>query len=111
MPYLNDHATKFDSLIADVNEILDPSSGLDSSGVNPVDIQSLMSSYMSDPVEWDAYALEDASKTYTRNLIDEGNGKSNLVRLLVVRIYEQRRLMRRTLVDSCLDAGERMFGS
>ena len=34
---------------------------------------------MSNSDEWSQYALGDSSKTYTRNLVDEGNGKSNLV--------------------------------
>lgn len=87
MPYLNDHATKLDALIADINKALGPNSGLDSSDVNPVDIQSLMSRYTSNPSEWGPHALEDASKTYTRNLIDEGTGKGNLVRFLAVWDY------------------------
>jgi hypothetical protein len=39
----------------------------------------MMQSYTSKESEWEQYALLDPSKHYTRNLVDEGNGKSNLV--------------------------------
>lgn len=63
----------------DLSAALGPSSGLDSDDVNPLDIQRLMERYVSTPGEWASYALGDGSRSYTRNLIDEGNGKSNLV--------------------------------
>ena len=47
--------------------------------MDPADIQRLMERYTSDPEQWSKYALGDASRAYTRNLVDEGNGKSNLV--------------------------------
>lgn len=69
----------FEKLVQDLSAALGPSSGLDSSDVDPMQIQLLMEGYASNPDEWSSYALGDASRTYTRNLIDEGNGKSNLV--------------------------------
>ena len=83
MPYLANNTTNpsFETLVSDLSAALGPSSGLDSSDVNPLDIQLLMEKYTSRIEEWGQYALEDANKTYTRNLIDEGNGKSNLVSL------------------------------
>lgn len=88
MPFLNEsesHTEKpaFEKLVEDLSTALGPSSGLDSSDVDPMEIQLLMERYVSNPDEWASYALGDASRTYTRNLIDEGNGKSNLVRLLI----------------------------
>lgn len=82
MPYLPNGTSppkSFDTLVSALSAALGPSSGLDSADVNPLDIQLLMEQYISRPDEWGPYALEDANKTYTRNLIDEGNGKSNLV--------------------------------
>ena len=81
MPYLANNITSpsFETLVSDLSAALGPSSGLDSSDVNPLDIQLLMERYTSRIEEWGPYALEDANKNYTRNLIDEGNGKSNLV--------------------------------
>ncbi|KAJ9386446.1 hypothetical protein DTO063F5_3709 [Paecilomyces variotii] len=68
----------FQKLVADLSAVLGPSSGLDSDDVDPVDIQRLMEKYVSNEQEWTMYAMGDASRTYTRNLVDEGNGKSNL---------------------------------
>ncbi|KAJ5354774.1 hypothetical protein N7541_005818 [Penicillium brevicompactum] len=72
----------FEKLVQDLSAALGPSSGLDSSDVDPMQIQLLMEGYASNPDEWSSYALGDASRTYTRNLIDEGNGKSNLLILV-----------------------------
>lgn len=69
----------FETLVRDLSVALGPSSGLDSSDVDPMKIQLLMEKYNSNSDEWSSYALGDASRTYTRNLIDEGNGRSNLV--------------------------------
>lgn len=69
----------FEKLVEDLSAALGPSSGLDSDDVDPMSIQMLMERYISDAKEWAPYALGDASRSYTRNLIDEGNGKSNLV--------------------------------
>lgn len=69
----------FENLVLDLSEALGPSSGLDSDDVDTLDIQRLMEQYVSNPEEWRPFALGDNSRGYTRNLIDEGNGKSNLV--------------------------------
>ncbi|KAH8422705.1 putative cysteine dioxygenase Cdo1 [Aspergillus melleus] len=72
----------FEQLVRDLSETLGSSSGLDSADVDPLDIQRLMACYTSNPEEWQDFALGDSSRTYTRNLIDEGNGKSNLLILV-----------------------------
>ncbi|KAJ5748370.1 uncharacterized protein N7511_010066 [Penicillium nucicola] len=72
----------FERLVENLSAALGPSSGLDSSDVDPMEIQLLMEKYISNEEEWGSYALGDASRTYTRNLIDEGNGKSNLLILV-----------------------------
>ncbi|KUM55343.1 hypothetical protein ACN42_g11970 [Penicillium freii] len=87
MPFLNGSESitekpAFDKLVDDLCSTLGPSSGLDSSDVDPMEIQLLMEKYVSNSDEWASYALGDASRTYTRNLIDEGNGKSNLLILV-----------------------------
>lgn len=84
MPFLNGSESitekpAFEKLVGDLSSALGPSSGLDSRDVDPMEIQLLMEKYVSNSDEWASYALGDASRTYTRNLIDEGNGKSNLV--------------------------------
>ncbi|KAJ5163454.1 uncharacterized protein N7500_005284 [Penicillium coprophilum] len=87
MPFLNGSESiaekhDFEKLVEDLSSALGPSSGLDSSDVDPMEIQLLMEKYVSNSDEWAPYALGDASRTYTRNLIDEGNGKSNLLILV-----------------------------
>lgn len=89
MPYLNGGidsplgtepvSDAFEKLVEDLSAALGPCSGLDSDDIDPMSIQMLMEKYISDAKEWAQYALGDASRSYTRNLIDEGNGKSNLV--------------------------------
>jgi cysteine dioxygenase len=76
---LDDASGSFHKLVHDLSVALGPSSGLDSDDVNPLDIQRLMEEYVSNVAEWAPYALGDPSRKYTRNLVDEGNGKSNLV--------------------------------
>ncbi|XP_019743305.1 cysteine dioxygenase type 1 [Hippocampus comes] len=46
--------------------------------VNVEEVQELMESYKSNRKDWEKYAIFDAHK-YTRNLVDEGNGKFNLI--------------------------------
>ena len=69
----------FDRLVQDLRAALGPSSGIDSADVDPAHLQRLMEQYSSDEQDWAQYALADGSRSYTRNLIDEGNGKCNLV--------------------------------
>ncbi|XP_045612311.1 cysteine dioxygenase type 1 [Procambarus clarkii] len=48
--------------------------------VNVEVVQDLLASYKSNPIEWKKFAKFDRYR-YTRNLIDEGNGKFNLMLL------------------------------
>ncbi|OJZ83946.1 hypothetical protein ASPFODRAFT_83348 [Aspergillus luchuensis CBS 106.47] len=91
MPYINTDAPSkpnssssngFENLVQDLSDALGPSSGLDSDDIDPMDILRLMERYDSNPDEWLPFALGDSKKNYTRNLIDEGNGKSNLLILV-----------------------------
>ncbi|ORZ26314.1 RmlC-like cupin domain-containing protein [Lobosporangium transversale] len=52
--------------------------GLDSDGVDVERIQKLMANYKSNEQDWSKYALFDKGR-YTRNLVDDGNGKFNLM--------------------------------
>ena len=70
----------FEELVLSLKEALGPSSGLTSDDVDVDHLRRLMEDYDScRDATWARYAFEDASKGYTRNLVDEGNGKSNLV--------------------------------
>lgn len=71
---------EFHQLVQDLSAILGPSSGIDSEDVDPNGLKELMRQYTSNTDHWSKYALGDPSRPYTRNLVDSGNGKSNLVR-------------------------------
>ena len=49
-----------------------------SSEVDVDEVQKVMSTYTSDTRDWDQYAIFDQHR-YTRNLVDEGNGRYNLI--------------------------------
>ena len=74
----------FQRLVKDLSDVLGPSSGLSSADVDVGTIIKLMEDYISDEPNWTKYAFEDANKAFTRNLVDRGNGKSNLVCLRMV---------------------------
>lgn len=69
----------FEKLVQDLKDALGPSSGLTSEDVNVEHLTRLMEQY--DPADkgWRSYFFGNKSRNYTRNLVDEGNGKSNLV--------------------------------
>ncbi|KAF9430526.1 hypothetical protein BGZ94_006321 [Podila epigama] len=54
------------------------SNGLACEGVDVERIKTLMANYTSNRDDWEKYALFDKSR-YTRNLVDDGNGKFNLM--------------------------------
>ncbi|KAF9401191.1 Cysteine dioxygenase [Podila epigama] len=53
-------------------------SGLACEGVDVARVQALMANYKSNKADWEKYALFDTNR-YTRNLVDDGNGKFNLM--------------------------------
>lgn len=73
----------FDTLVSALRDRLGPCSGINDDDVDPAELQSLMRDYLSKEVEWKKYALRAPGKAYTRNLVDKGNGKCNLVSLSV----------------------------
>lgn len=70
---------QFEDLVLALKEALGPSSGLDSKDVDVDFLMSIMRIYDAEEEGWVPYAMADPSRGYTRNLVDEGNGKSNLV--------------------------------
>lgn len=73
---------KFHQLVRELSLLLGPSSGLTCADVDVSKLHSLMERYTSNETEWQKYAFADYSRGYTRNLVDEGNGKSNLLVLV-----------------------------
>lgn len=69
----------FEALVRALRDRLGPCSGINDDDVDPEELQSLMTAYMSTESEWNRYAFERVSIPYTRNLVDKGNGKCNLV--------------------------------
>lgn len=69
----------FHRLVNELSEVLGDSSGIDSDDVDVNKLKQLMLDYPSKYDDWKTYAFGDRSRAYTRNLVDEGNGKSNLL--------------------------------
>jgi cysteine dioxygenase len=69
----------FHSLVQAINDVLGPSNGIDSEDVDENELQELMKAYVSDESEWKKYFFPSETIPYTRNVVDKGNGKSNLV--------------------------------
>jgi len=76
------HSDAFQKLVDDLSMVLGPSSGLTSEGIDVKILETLMKDYVSKDGEWKKYAHADGSRGYTRNLVDKGNGKSNLLILV-----------------------------
>lgn len=75
----------FGDLIKAIGSALGPTSGLDSEDVDHNQLIALMEGYRSDESEWSSYSLFDSNRNYTRNLVDDTNGKSNLLVVCWVR--------------------------
>lgn len=71
----------FDVLVEQLSQQLGPCSGINSEDVNPKELERLMGQYVSDEKHWEKYFFPSSHHAYTRNLVDKGNGKSNLVSL------------------------------
>jgi hypothetical protein len=69
----------FQTLVTSLGNLLGSSSGIDSSDVDANELQKLMEHYISNETEWNQYFFPAPDMNYTRNLVDKGNGKSNLV--------------------------------
>jgi cysteine dioxygenase len=72
----------FHTLVQAINEIIGPSNGIDSTDVDENELQRLMEAYVSNEPEWAKYFFTSQNMPYTRNLVDKGNGKSNLLVLV-----------------------------
>ncbi|KAI6086244.1 RmlC-like cupin domain-containing protein [Hypoxylon rubiginosum] len=72
----------FDQLVKDIKDVLGPSKGLKSEDVDVEDLSHIMERYISNQDDWTRYAMANPDMAYTRNLVDEGNGKANLLVLV-----------------------------
>lgn len=96
-PQYDSHS--FDDLVLGLKDVLGPSSGLDSKDVDLNSVMKFMEEYDAAEEGWVPFALADPKIPYTRNLVDEGNGKSNLVSLISL---GQHPIARPVSLDTCL---------
>lgn len=73
-PHSKDNEFKLTDLIQSIHNVLGDE-GLDSDRIDAQKIIQLMERYSSNSIDWNQYTLFDHSRAYTRNLIDDGNGK------------------------------------
>jgi cysteine dioxygenase len=79
MPGITKDEDKFQTLVQALSAKLGPCSGIDSDDVDETELQQLMQNYVSNESEWEKYFFPAPNMAYTRNLVDKGNGKCNLV--------------------------------
>ncbi|KAF9741975.1 hypothetical protein PMIN06_006432 [Paraphaeosphaeria minitans] len=72
----------FEVLVEKLSAELGPCSGINSEDVDPRRLEYLMMDYVSDETHWSKYFFPSQHHAYTRNLVDKGNGKSNLLILV-----------------------------
>ncbi|KAL8932020.1 MAG: hypothetical protein Q9211_006578 [Gyalolechia sp. 1 TL-2023] len=70
---------RFQRLIQDIQAELGPNDGIVSSNSVRLRLESLLEDYRSEEEAWQEFAFKDTSQTFTRNLVDKGNGNYNLL--------------------------------
>ncbi|KAL9603273.1 MAG: hypothetical protein Q9219_001295 [cf. Caloplaca sp. 3 TL-2023] len=70
---------RFQRLIRDIQIELGPKNGIVSSNLLRLRLESLLESYRSEEAAWKDFALGDIRQSFTRNLVDKGNGNYNLL--------------------------------
>jgi cysteine dioxygenase len=78
-PEINRGKTAFSQLVKDLRDALGSVLDLCFNDIGLDHILELMRLYTSSESEWSRYAFVDPASQYVRNLVDEGNGRSNLV--------------------------------
>ncbi|CAL8576383.1 hypothetical protein XPA_002269 [Xanthoria parietina] len=74
--------SRFRQLINDIRSRLGSDNSIVSSDSLRRSLQHLLEAYKSEEIGWEEYAFRDASQTFTRNLVDRGNGSYNLLVLV-----------------------------
>ncbi|KAL8960943.1 MAG: hypothetical protein Q9193_002431 [Seirophora villosa] len=102
-------ASRFRRLITDIQTQLGPNNGITASDAVRLSLQDLLEKYQSDESAWQYCAFRDPSLTFTRNLIDKGNGNFNLVRAIIH--FRKRRIidMSYETVVARMDPGENIL--
>lgn len=83
-PFAETHCPQLDafhSLVQELSGYLDTAKSLAFAEIcDPKAVIQRMKDYQSDTFEWAKYAHADANQCFTRNMVDRGLGKSNIVR-------------------------------
>lgn len=80
----------FHDLVQELSGYVDTAQSLAFSEIcDPNAVIQRMEEYRSDRSEWARYALEDGDQCFTRNMVERGLGKSNIVRWLMGRETKQ----------------------
>ncbi|KAI9656489.1 MAG: hypothetical protein M1821_004696 [Bathelium mastoideum] len=72
----------FQRLVEDLREALGQTPRINSAEVDVEGLEQLMRNYDSNELDWGKFALADSSTNYTRNLVDQGNGTTELLILV-----------------------------
>lgn len=80
-PNLSTPRLRFHRLVEDVRDTLGSDNGITSSDELRNILQDRLEKYTSEDAGWQEYGFQDPSQTFTRNLVDRGNGNYNLVLL------------------------------
>ncbi len=72
----------FRQLINDIRSQLGSDNSIISSDELRHALQHRLETYTSEETGWEQYAFRDPNQTFTRNLVDRGNGSYNLVQRL-----------------------------
>lgn len=71
----------FHTLVQELSGYVDTARSLSFSEIcDPDAVIQRMKNYRSDRCEWAKYAHEDGDQCFTRNMVERGRGKSNIVR-------------------------------
>ncbi|XP_059058965.1 cysteine dioxygenase-like [Achroia grisella] len=74
-PVLKEKIENLNTLIEELQKLFEHD------GVYASEVEALMLQYESNKTDWERYAFFNSKGLYTRNLVDEGNGKYNLILL------------------------------
>ena len=75
----SDSLDAFHGLVHNLNHFLASSRGSSFLDIDPKHIIAAMAEYTSQRNDWEKYAHKNGARCFTRNLVDPGNGKHNLV--------------------------------
>ncbi len=70
---------EFHRLLENLSSLLADSPGSSFTDIDPGPLVKLMEDYRSEHKDWSRYAYRNRNQSFTRNLVDRGNGKHNAV--------------------------------